>query len=57
MNAAGNLHEDFRPAPDGFIANRARQVLAETIDLLEQIVRPDAGRRRCSRPSPTAPSA
>ena len=24
MNAAGNLHEDFRPAPDGFIANRAR---------------------------------
>jgi len=38
MNAAGNLHEDFRPAPDGFIANRARQVLAETIDLLEQIV-------------------
>ena len=24
MNAAGNLHEDFRPAPDGFIAKRAR---------------------------------
>ncbi|HET7387009.1 MAG TPA: lysine 5,6-aminomutase subunit alpha, partial [Nocardioidaceae bacterium] len=37
MNAAGNLHEDFRPAPDGFIAQRARQVLAETIELLEQI--------------------
>ncbi len=38
MNAAGNLHEDFRPAPDGFIAQRARQVLAESIDLLEKIV-------------------
>ncbi len=37
MNAAGNLHEDFRPAPDGFIANRAREVLGESIDLLEQI--------------------
>ena len=37
MNAAGRLHEDFRPAPDGFIADRARQVLAETIELLEQI--------------------
>ncbi|MGZ4443572.1 MAG: lysine 5,6-aminomutase subunit alpha TIM-barrel domain-containing protein, partial [Nocardioidaceae bacterium] len=38
MNAAGNLHEDFRPAPDGFIAERARQVLAESIDLLEKII-------------------
>ena len=38
MNAAGNLHEDFRPAPDGFITNRARQVLGESIDLLERIV-------------------
>ncbi|HEX6249504.1 MAG TPA: lysine 5,6-aminomutase subunit alpha [Nocardioidaceae bacterium] len=37
LNAAGNLHEDFRPAPDGFIAERARQVLAESIDLLERI--------------------
>jgi beta-lysine 5,6-aminomutase alpha subunit len=37
MNAAGNLREDFRPEPDGFIAQRARQVLAETIDLLERI--------------------
>jgi beta-lysine 5,6-aminomutase alpha subunit len=37
MNAAGNLREDFRPEPDGFIAQRARQVLAETIDLLEEI--------------------
>ncbi|WP_395692033.1 lysine 5,6-aminomutase subunit alpha [Nocardioides sp.] len=38
LNAAGNLHEDFRPAHDGFIVQRARQVLAETIDLLEDIV-------------------
>jgi beta-lysine 5,6-aminomutase alpha subunit len=38
LNAAGNLHEDFRPAPDGFIVQRARQVLAEAIDLLERIV-------------------
>ncbi len=38
LNAAGNLHEDFRPAPDGFIVQRAQQVLAETIDLLERIV-------------------
>jgi beta-lysine 5,6-aminomutase alpha subunit len=37
LNAAGNLHEDFRPAPEGFIAERARRVLAESIDLLEQI--------------------
>lgn len=37
LNAAGNLHEDFRPAPDGFIAERARQVLGESIDLLERI--------------------
>jgi beta-lysine 5,6-aminomutase alpha subunit len=38
MNAAGNLGEDFRPAPDGFIAERARQVLAESIELLERIL-------------------
>jgi beta-lysine 5,6-aminomutase alpha subunit len=38
MNAAGNLHEDFRPEPGGFIAERARRVLAEGIDLLERIV-------------------
>ncbi|MEQ4206615.1 lysine 5,6-aminomutase subunit alpha [Actinopolymorpha sp. B9G3] len=37
LNACGNLHEDFRPAPDGFLAQRARQVLAEAIDLLERI--------------------
>jgi beta-lysine 5,6-aminomutase alpha subunit len=38
MNAAGKLHEDFRPQPDGFIANRARQVLGESIDLLDRII-------------------
>ncbi len=38
MNAAGNLHEDFHPAPDGFINQRARQVLGESIDLLEKIL-------------------
>jgi beta-lysine 5,6-aminomutase alpha subunit len=38
MNAAGNLHEDFVPSPDGFIVQRARQVLAESIDLLDQIL-------------------
>ncbi len=38
MNAAGNLHEDFRPTPDGFIAERARTVLGESIDLLEAII-------------------
>ena len=43
MNAAGKLHEDFRPAPDGFIANRARQVLGESIDLLERIVEDHTG--------------
>ena len=37
MNAAGNLREDFHPAPDGFIATRAREVLGEAIDLLEEI--------------------
>jgi beta-lysine 5,6-aminomutase alpha subunit len=37
LGAAGNLHEDFRPAPDGFIARRARQVLTEAVNLLEQI--------------------
>ena len=38
MNAAGDLHRDFRPEPDGFIVQRARQVLAESIDLLDRIV-------------------
>jgi beta-lysine 5,6-aminomutase alpha subunit len=38
FNAAGNLREDFRPAPDGYIATRARQVLGEAVDLLDRIV-------------------
>ena len=38
MNAAGNLHEDFHPAPGGFIDSRAREVLGESIDLLEDIM-------------------
>ncbi|MFB9314694.1 lysine 5,6-aminomutase subunit alpha [Nocardioides plantarum] len=38
MEAAGRLHEDFHPAPDGVINQRARQVLGESIELLERIV-------------------
>ena len=38
LDAAGGLAEDFRPAPGGFIDTRARQVLAEAVDLLERIV-------------------
>ena len=45
MNAAGNLHEDFRPAPGGFIEQRAEHVLDETIALLDED-RPGPGRRR-----------
>ncbi|MFF4367256.1 lysine 5,6-aminomutase subunit alpha [Streptomyces sp. NPDC001594] len=37
LDAAGGLHEDFRPAPDGFIAGRARHVLGEAVELLERI--------------------
>ncbi|MGN6523482.1 MAG: lysine 5,6-aminomutase subunit alpha TIM-barrel domain-containing protein, partial [Actinomycetes bacterium] len=36
-NACAGLAEDFRPAPDGFIARRAGHVLAEAVDLLERI--------------------
>ena len=35
--AAGRLGASFRPEPDGFVAQRARQVLAEAIDLLRTI--------------------
>jgi beta-lysine 5,6-aminomutase alpha subunit len=38
LNAAGNLHEDFVPAPGGFIQGRAHQVLEEAVALLERIV-------------------
>ncbi|MCB0908207.1 MAG: lysine 2,3-aminomutase, partial [Nocardioidaceae bacterium] len=37
MDAAGNLHEDFRPAKGGFIERRAREVLGDTIELLGDI--------------------
>jgi beta-lysine 5,6-aminomutase alpha subunit len=37
-SACGNLAEDFHPPRDGFIATRARQVLAESVELLERIV-------------------
>src|SRR6059058_3444815 len=38
LEATGDLHEDFAPAPGGFIQQRAHQVLAEAVDLLERIV-------------------
>jgi beta-lysine 5,6-aminomutase alpha subunit len=38
MNAAGELAEDFQPAPDGLIATRAEHVLGEAVSLLERIV-------------------
>jgi len=38
LNAAGGLTEDFQPPPDGFIARRAREVLEETVALLEQML-------------------
>ncbi|MGB6022507.1 MAG: lysine 5,6-aminomutase subunit alpha [Ornithinimicrobium sp.] len=37
LNAASGLGEDFHPPRDGFIQNRARQVLTETVSLLEDI--------------------
>jgi beta-lysine 5,6-aminomutase alpha subunit len=37
LDAAGKLHEDFQPAPNGFINRRANQVLAEAVELLERI--------------------
>src|SRR5438270_3428148 len=36
-SACAGLAEDFRPAPDGFVAGRARQVLGESVELLERI--------------------
>ena len=36
LNAAGGLTEDFHPPRDGFIQTRARQVLAEAVDLLDR---------------------
>jgi beta-lysine 5,6-aminomutase alpha subunit len=37
LNSAGNLHEDFVPAPGGFIQQRARTVLNEAVSLLGRI--------------------
>ncbi len=37
LDGAGNLHEDFVPAPGGFIQRRAGHVLAEAVELLERI--------------------
>jgi len=36
-NAAGRLGESFVPSPDGFVAERARRVLAESVSLLRRI--------------------
>lgn len=38
LNGAGRLHEDFVPAPGGFIQQRAHHVLTEAVDLLGRIV-------------------
>jgi beta-lysine 5,6-aminomutase alpha subunit len=38
LGAAGGLHEDFVPAPGGFIQRRAALVLDEAVALLERIV-------------------
>jgi beta-lysine 5,6-aminomutase alpha subunit len=38
LNACGGLHEDFVPAPGGFIQQRAACVLGEAVELLERIV-------------------
>jgi beta-lysine 5,6-aminomutase alpha subunit len=37
LEAAGDLHEDFHPAPGGLVEARARQVLEEAITLLQRI--------------------
>ena len=38
MESTRGLSEDFVPAPDGFVVQRAHQVLGDAIDLLERIV-------------------
>ncbi|RKR93098.1 beta-lysine 5,6-aminomutase alpha subunit /D-lysine 5,6-aminomutase alpha subunit [Micromonospora pisi] len=37
LDAAGGLHEDFVPAPGGFIQSRAARVLDEAVELLSRI--------------------
>ena len=44
MNAAGGLTEDFAPPSNGLIQTRARQVLSEAVDLLDEIVTDTSGR-------------
>jgi beta-lysine 5,6-aminomutase alpha subunit len=39
LNACGGLHEDFVPAPGGFIQQRAHRVLGEAVELLETVER------------------
>lgn len=41
LDATEGLHEDLHPAPQGFVATRARHVLDESIDLLTRIVEHD----------------
>ncbi|MFA1547128.1 lysine 5,6-aminomutase subunit alpha [Actinomadura chokoriensis] len=36
-DACGNLAEDFMPRPDGMLVQRAKQVLSESVELLERI--------------------
>jgi beta-lysine 5,6-aminomutase alpha subunit len=38
MESTRGLSDDFVPAHDGFVVQRAHRVLAEAIDLLERIV-------------------
>jgi beta-lysine 5,6-aminomutase alpha subunit len=37
LEAVGDMHEDFRPRPGGFVQKRAHQVLDEAVALLERI--------------------
>ncbi len=43
LDAAGRLHEDFHPRPDGVIVQRAHQVLGESVELLERILEHEDG--------------
>lgn len=36
-DACGNLSEDFMPRPDGMLVQRAKQVLSESVELLERV--------------------
>ena len=56
LNAAGPRRGLPAPA-DGFIANRAREVLGEAVEPLQQSRTQGSWTTACSTPSPTAPSA